>query len=128
MAYRKLTWVHDNYPSIGCNNSLGKEEKMVLNYKKLGKKIKEFRLTNGLSQEQLAEACNLSTSYISYIETGKKKINFSKLEKIARILTGQALLGIKRANWLRRNDGVLFLHYSRQWPMGFNRIQVLQRC
>ena len=59
---------------------------MVLNYKKLGKKIKEFRLTNGLSQEQLAEACNLSTSYISYIETGKKKINFSKLEKIARIL------------------------------------------
>lgn len=86
MAYRKLTWVHDNYPSIGCNNSLGKEEKMVLNYKKLGKKIKEFRLTNGLSQEQLAEACNLSTSYISYIETGKKKINFSKLEKIARIL------------------------------------------
>ena len=59
---------------------------MVLNYKKLGKKIKEFRLTHGLSQEQLAEACNLSTSYISYIETGKKKINFSKLEKIAKIL------------------------------------------
>lgn len=59
---------------------------MTINYKKLGKKIKEFRLRNGLSQEQLAEACNLSTSYISYIETGKKKINFSKLEKIAKIL------------------------------------------
>lgn len=59
---------------------------MTINYKKLGKKIKEFRLQSGLSQEQLAEACNLSTSYISYIETGKKKINFSKLEKIAIIL------------------------------------------
>ena len=54
---------------------------MSINYRKLGQKIKQFRLTKGLSQEELAEKCNLSTSYISYIETGKKKINFSQLEK-----------------------------------------------
>ena len=53
---------------------------MTFNYKQLGKKIKNFRLEKRLSQEKLAELCNLSTSYISYIETGKKKINFSKLE------------------------------------------------
>lgn len=59
---------------------------MSINYKKLGRKIKEFRLSKGLSQEELAEKCNLSTSYISYIETGKKKINFSQLEKISNEL------------------------------------------
>ena len=53
---------------------------------KLSENIKTFRKERKMTQEQLAEACNLSTSYISYIETGKKKINFSKLEKIARIL------------------------------------------
>lgn len=59
---------------------------MSVNYRKLGRKIKEFRLSKGLSQEDLAEKCNLSTSYISYIETGKKKINFSQLEKISNEL------------------------------------------
>ena len=59
---------------------------MSINYRKLGQKIKQFRLTKGLSQEELAEKCNLSTSYISYIETGKKKINFSQLEKISNEL------------------------------------------
>jgi len=59
---------------------------MTINYKMLGKKIKNFRREKGMSQEQLAEKCELSTSYISYIETGKKKINFSQLEKMAAIL------------------------------------------
>ena len=59
---------------------------MSINYRKLGQKIKQFSLTKGLSQEELAEKCNLSTSYISYIETGKKKINFSQLEKISNEL------------------------------------------
>ena len=59
---------------------------MSINYRKLGQKIKQFRLTKGLSQEELAEKCNLSTSYISYIETGKKKINFSQLERISNEL------------------------------------------
>ena len=57
-----------------------------MDYFEIGQRIRKIRKARGLSQEQLAEACNLSTSYISYIETGKKKINFSKLEKIARIL------------------------------------------
>lgn len=59
---------------------------MSINYKKLGQKFKEMRLSKGFTQEQLAEKCNLSTSYISYIETGKKKINFSQLENLSREL------------------------------------------
>lgn len=68
-----------------CSNPR-KDNKMTINYKKLGKKIKGFRLEKGLSQEQLAELCDLSTAYISLIETGKRKINFSQLEKIAQTL------------------------------------------
>lgn len=52
-------------------------------YKNLGKKIRKMRLSQGLSQEQLAEACCLSTSYISCIERGTKKINLAKLEKLS---------------------------------------------
>lgn len=59
---------------------------MSASYKRLGKKIKNFRKEKGMSQEQLAEKCDLSTSYISYIETGKRRINFSQLEKMAEIL------------------------------------------
>ena len=53
---------------------------MAVNYKKLGKRLKEFRVKNGLTQEKLAELCNLSTSYISYIETGKRKLSFKTIE------------------------------------------------
>ena len=34
---------------------------MTINYKKLGLRIKEMRLSKGFSQEQLAEKCKLST-------------------------------------------------------------------
>lgn len=59
---------------------------MTIDFKMLGKKIKQFRRAKGLSQEKLAELCDLSTAYISLIETGKRKVNFSQLEKIAHTL------------------------------------------
>lgn len=65
-----------------CNGDLERNVKMTI-YKSLGKKIKKFRLLQGLSQEQLAEACFLSASYISCIERGTKKINLEKLERLA---------------------------------------------
>ena len=59
---------------------------MTVNYKKLGKRLKEFRVKNGLTQEKLAELCDLSTSYISYIETGKRKLSFKTIEILSRHL------------------------------------------
>lgn len=50
-----------------------KEDNMAINYKKIDSKIKNFRLKKQLTQETLAELCGLSSSYISYVETGKKK-------------------------------------------------------
>lgn len=59
---------------------------MDLNYKKIGKKIKRLRQQQKLSQEIFAEKCNLSSSYISYIEQGHKKISLNSIVKIAEFL------------------------------------------
>ena len=59
---------------------------MTINYQRIGKKIRELRIKIKLSQETLAELCNLSSSYISYIETGKKRLSFATLEKLSKYL------------------------------------------
>lgn len=42
----------------------------MIDYKTIGKKIRDRRLEAGLSQERLAELCNVGTTHISHIETG----------------------------------------------------------
>ena len=59
---------------------------MTINYQRIGKKIRELRIKRKLSQETLAELCNVSSSYISYIETGKKRLSFATLEKLSKYL------------------------------------------
>lgn len=49
-------------------------------------KIQKYRINSGYSQERLAEAVDLSTSYISEIENGKKRPSMKTLEKIAAVL------------------------------------------
>ena len=70
---------------------------MVINYKKVGQKIKELRLQQNLLQEFLAEKCNLSSAYISYVEQGKKKVSLKSIITIAQNLgvTVDVLLGDK---------------------------------
>lgn len=59
---------------------------MNINYKLIGKRIKFYRNQKHMSQMQLAEKAELSTPYISYIETGKKKISLPALINIAEVL------------------------------------------
>lgn len=60
---------------------------MDLNYEIIGRRIKEIRQHKRLTQEKLAEMCNLSASYISYIESAKKKrASLESLVKIANNL------------------------------------------
>lgn len=63
-----------------------KEQFMSINYKKIGIKIKEYRLKNNLTQEKLAEICNLSTIHISNIERGKTCLSLYTLQKMSKIL------------------------------------------
>lgn len=50
---------------------------------KLGNKIREIRLQKGLSQEQLANLCDLELSQINRIELGKINTSVSHLFLIA---------------------------------------------
>lgn len=59
---------------------------MTLNYKIVGKNIKQARKKLKLSQETLAEIIDKSPSYISYIETGKKCLSLETLVDIANAL------------------------------------------
>ena len=54
--------------------------------KKIGKRIQYLRQLKGLSQEQLAEAIDIATTSLSYIETGRGFMTLATLEKLAKIL------------------------------------------
>ncbi len=58
----------------------------TIDYRRLGKRIGDLRRDRKLSQSQLAELANLTDSYISYIETGRKKASLESLVKIAGAL------------------------------------------
>ena len=49
-------------------------------------KIQKYRIARRLTQENLAEKVDLSVSYISEIENGKKRPSLKTLEKIAAAL------------------------------------------
>ena len=67
-------------------NTHRKDKSMNINYKLIGKRIKFYRNQKNMSQIQLAEKADLSAPYISYIETGAKKISLPVLIKIAEVL------------------------------------------
>ena len=57
-----------------------------MDYKYLGKRIKEERLKLKLTQFQLAEEVDISDSYLSYIERGEKSLSLETLISIANRL------------------------------------------
>lgn len=57
-----------------------------INYKEIGKRIKEGRKKVGLTQEKLAEKIDVSPSYISEIERGSSICSLQVLVDIAHIL------------------------------------------
>jgi ribosome-binding protein aMBF1 (putative translation factor) len=63
---------------------------------KLGALIHEARLEKGMTQEQLAEKCGTTKSYISRIENNIKEVRISTLQKIVELgFGGQLQLSIK---------------------------------
>lgn len=57
-------------------------------YSAIGKKIKEYRLKNHLTQEELAEKLDISVKYISRIENGSGGV------KLETLINAMNLLGI----------------------------------
>ena len=59
---------------------------MSLNYKSIGKHIREIRQRNNLSQAMLSELVDKTPSYISYIESGIKSMSLDTFVLIANAL------------------------------------------
>ncbi len=63
---------------------------------KIGALIQEARLEKGLTQEELAEKCGTTKSYISKIENNIKEVRISTLQKIVELgFGGHLQLSIK---------------------------------
>lgn len=60
---------------------------MQINFKHIGRRIKEIRITKGMSQAELAEQIEMSVPYISLIETATKKASLRALVLIANTLS-----------------------------------------
>lgn len=50
---------------------------------RFGKRIREIRYNQKISQEELAFRCNLSKNYVSDVERGKRNITIKVIEKFA---------------------------------------------
>lgn len=54
---------------------------------RLGKRLKHLRKKTGYTQEQLAEKIKVSTKYIQFLESAKRKPSLKTVNKIARALS-----------------------------------------
>lgn len=59
---------------------------MVLNYKRIGQRIRVIRKAQQLTQAELAECASLSVPYISHIENGVKQASLQAVVNIAEAL------------------------------------------
>lgn len=57
-----------------------------MDYYKIGQRIRKIRKAHGLSQEELAEKVNISTTHMSHIETGNTKLSLQVLVDISAAL------------------------------------------
>lgn len=57
-----------------------------LNYLQIGQNIKTLRSEVGLTQEKMAEICEISTSFLGHIERGTRKLSLETAVKIADCL------------------------------------------
>lgn len=51
--------------------------------KKVGKRIKQLREKNNMTQEVFADKCGLDRTYITSLERGERNISIVNLEKIS---------------------------------------------
>ena len=58
----------------------------MIDYIQIGKRIRYYRIQNGITQERLAFEIHTSAAYVSCIERGTKKPSLQKLVEIAEIL------------------------------------------
>lgn len=58
----------------------------LMDYYQIGQRIRKIRKAHGLSQEELAEKIDISTTHMSHIETGNTKLSLPVFVDIAAAL------------------------------------------
>ena len=68
-------------------------------YELLGKRVRQQRIAQGLTQEQLAEKAGISFAFVGHIERGTRKLSVATLFALAQALNCSAdyLLDITHA-------------------------------
>ena len=64
-------------------------ELWIMDYYKIGQRIRTLRKAKDISQEQLAEMISISTTHMSHIETGNTKLSLPVFVSIAEALDVQ---------------------------------------
>ena len=58
-----------------------------MDYVKLGARVRQQRVLNALTQEQLAEQAGVSTSFIGHIERGEKKASIETIVALCNAMS-----------------------------------------
>ena len=62
-----------------------KQEKSQIQ-REFGARLRALRLARGMSQEALANACDLDRTYVGSVERGERNISLRNIAKLARAL------------------------------------------
>lgn len=62
-------------------------EQQALNYRSIGQKFKVLRQQAGITQDELAQRCNISASYLSHIENGNRNLSLETFSILCRELS-----------------------------------------
>lgn len=82
-------WVDQGLPLVSdCSVPAGKSPNPILRI--LGERIRERRLSLGLSQERLAELAAIHRTYVPGIESGQRAVTVIVLMRLAEALGGDA--------------------------------------
>ena len=83
----------------------------MLDYFQIGQRIRKYRKAAGLSQEELAEKIDISTTHMSHIETGNTKLSLPVLTDIALLLdvrTDDLIFEAPRAGRVSSTEKILY--------------------
>ena len=58
-----------------------------MDYRGLGKRVRQQRVLNGLTQEQLSEKAGISCSFVGHIERGEKKASLETIVALCNVLS-----------------------------------------
>ncbi|SDI14211.1 Helix-turn-helix [Alteribacillus persepolensis] len=84
--------------------------------KAIGKRINYYRKQKRMTQEELAEKADLSKSYVSQMEAGKKNITTKTIYEIAQALRINPRFLFEKTDEIQiSEDEKALVHYYQEW-------------